>query len=92
MDSVLLSLSALILLAVAWYVHRTIPAFTKGASRIAIARTVLVLVGIGFGLTGAIRGEGELLRLLSFLVGFGLVHVPAAIILFIKGRRGEGRS
>jgi hypothetical protein len=29
---------------------------------------------------------------LAFLIGFGAVHFPAAFILFVKGRRGSGKS
>jgi hypothetical protein len=32
------------------------------------------------------------LGLLAFLAGFGMVHFPAALILFFKHYRGEGRS
>jgi hypothetical protein len=32
------------------------------------------------------------LRLLAFVQGFGAVHFPAALILFFKRARHEGRS
>jgi hypothetical protein len=82
---------AMLLSAVVFYVQKQIPLFTKGG-RIVIARTILLAVGAGFGLTVAASIGNFLPRLLAFLIGFGLVHVPAAIILFIKAKRGEGKS
>lgn len=92
MNIVLQTLLALLLLAAAAYVHRQIPVFTKGRGKKLVAHAVLVLVGIAFGLTNTAYAVGDLPRAVTFLVGFGLVHLPAAIILFIKSRRGEGKS
>lgn len=92
MEIPLMALLAALLLVIVAYVQKQIPAFTKGGAKIALARALLMLVGIGFGLTVALYVQGTLLQLLAFLVGFGIVHVPAAIILFVKGRRGEGKS
>jgi hypothetical protein len=92
MEPVLLALAAALLLAVALYAQRQIGNFTKGYWRIAGTRAVLGAVGIGFGLVFAAKGEGPLMGTLTFLTGFGLVHVPAAIILFIKRRRGSGKT
>lgn len=80
------------MVAMTAYVHKELPAFTQGAAKIITARLVLVLVGIAFGITGALYVEGRLPQLASFLIGFGLVHLPAAIVLFVKRKRGEGRS
>jgi len=92
MEIFLQSVLALVLLAAAVYVQKQVPVFTKGGAKVATTRTLLVLVGIGFGLTGATYVAGHLPQMLAFLIGFGLVHMPAAFILFIKGRRGEGKS
>jgi hypothetical protein len=51
-----------------------------------------VLVGVAFGLLGTADFKERSLQLLAFVIGFGLVHLPAAVILFVKGRRGAGRS
>lgn len=92
MDMLLPALSALLLLAAAAYVQSQVPAYTRGGTRIALTRGLLAVVGIGFGLTCAAYVSGRLPQILAFAIGFGLVHMPAAIILFIKGRRGEGKS
>lgn len=92
MEILLQVVLALLLLTAAGYVQVQVPVFTKGSTRIMVTRTILVLVGIGFGLTAAAYVIGGLTQVLIFLIGFGLVHVPAAIILFVKGKRGEGKS
>ncbi|MCY1380142.1 hypothetical protein D9M69_679320 [compost metagenome] len=91
METALTLISAVLLCAVVFYVQKQIPFFTKGG-RIVIARAILLAVGVGFGLTAAANIGNFGPRLPAFLIGFGLVHVPAAIILFIKARRGEGKS
>ena len=84
---------AILLLAAAGYAQYRIPFHTAGAARIALARGVLIAVGIAFGYVGAsAAGAQGALALLLFLVGFGLVHAPAAIILYIKRARGTGKS
>lgn len=92
METTLLALAAALLLAVAIYAQRQIGNFTKGAARIAATRVILGAVGIAFGLVSAGKVEGALSETLVFLMGFGLVHVPAAFILFIKRRRGSGKT
>jgi hypothetical protein len=92
MEDTLLALAAALLLAVAIYAQRQIGNFTKGSPRTAATRLILGAVGIGFGLVSAARAESPLSATLVFLIGFGLVHVPAALILFIKRRRGSGKT
>lgn len=92
MEVLLQGVLALLLIATAAYVQTQVPVYTKGRGRAMTARAILVVVGIGFGLTGAAYVYGGLPQLLAFLIGFGLVHVPAAVILFIKGRRGAEKS
>jgi hypothetical protein len=36
--------------------------------------------------------DDRLAALLAFIVGFGVVHIPAGVILFIKGQRRAGGS
>lgn len=92
MENTLLALAAALLVAAAIYAQRQIGNFTKGSSRIAATRLILGAVGIVFGLVSAGKAEGALSETLVFIVGFGLVHVPAALILFIKRRRGSGKT
>ena len=81
-----------VLLAVATYAQLRIAAFTRGAGRILLTRLLLLVVGVGFGWELSAGVEGGFERLLVLLAGLGIVHVPAAIILFIKQRRGAGKS
>jgi hypothetical protein len=81
-----------VLLILAVHVQRRIAVFTLGSANIFIARLVLLVVGTLFGWIGA-AAEGDTLRqILQFVIGFGIVHIPAAVILFIKGQRGAGKS
>jgi len=83
---------AAVLLALAAYAQYSIPAHTL-PGRVALTRALLAAIGVAFGFVMALgyREEPGLL-LLAFLVGFGMVHFPAALILFFKHYRGEGRS
>jgi hypothetical protein len=85
-------LAAAMLLA-AVYAHLQIPRYTAGTAR--IARAVLIVVGVGLGaVSSAIYAEeaDTTLSILAFLIGFGVVHVPAAFILLLKRLRGTGKS
>jgi hypothetical protein len=87
-----LALMAVVLLALAAYAQYSIPAHTR-TGRVGLTRALLAAVGVGFGLVMALGYPGEpALALLAFLAGFGMVHFPAALILFFKHFRGEGRS
>jgi len=84
---------AALLLAAAGYAHYTIPLMTARRRNAIVTRALLILAGIGVGIVmGAAYSADPLARLPVFLAGFGLVHVPAAIILFVKRSRGESRS
>ena len=84
--------AAAILMATAAYAQYRIR-FHTIASRTAMLRGVLALIGIIFGyVTTAASGANGLTALFAFLAGFGIVHVPAAIILFFKSLRREGKS
>jgi hypothetical protein len=84
---------AALLMACAAYAQVRIPRFTAGLSRIVLTRTVLIVVGIGFGYVAASPyANDRLMAVLAFLIGFGAVHFPAAFILFVKRERGAGKS
>ena len=82
------------LVAVAFYAQYRIPQHTSGAAKVALTRLLLIVIGIAFGyvLAQTYADARGLPPVLVFLAGFGLVHLPAAIILFIKGARGTGKS
>ena len=83
---------AIVLLMLSGYAHRQLALFTRSSSNILISRSLLLIVGILFGWISARDQAGSVNTLLRFLIGFGMVHVPAAVILFIKGQRGAGKS
>lgn len=88
----LVVLAAVLLLA-AIYAHLQIPRYTAGTAK--IARAVLIVVGLGLGVVSAViyaEEGGRASALLAFVIGFGVVHVPTAIILLLKRARGTGRS
>ena len=92
MTTLLLALGAALLLAVAGYVHHRIPRHTRGRANALLTRAVLLVVGMGFGLYCAQFAPTPSDATLAFLNGLGLVHLPAAAILFLKRNRGEGRT
>jgi hypothetical protein len=92
MNTVFLILAASLGLASALYAQRRIAVYTRGASKTALTRVLLTVVGLGFGWVSARGIEPSWTYWLVFLAAFGLVHLPAAVILFIKARRGAGQS
>jgi hypothetical protein len=78
---------------VALYAQAHVPDFTAGTAKAMLTRTLLAGVGLALGFVAASAYPTDRLAgLLSFIIGFGIVHVPAAVILFIKGQRRAGRS
>lgn len=92
MDLSFLAVLAILFLALAAYAHSRLGVFTRGTRKTMATRIFLVLVAIGFGWVMSSGADDRLRSILLFLAGFGMVHVPAAVILFIKGRRGSGRT
>ena len=89
-----LSLGAFLLLALAAYAQFQIPRFTSGSGNTMLARGVLAVTGIGLGFVSAaaVYPADPSRALLTFLIGFGVVHFPAALILFIKHAAHAGKS
>lgn len=92
----LLPIAAAVLLA-AGYAHRRLPGLSGSVSGLWLARGLLVGTGVGFGLAmvasaSVMAGDlGIVTAMLVFLSGFGVVHVPAALIMIIKrARRKQG--
>ena len=93
MDLVLMVALACVLMATALYAHTRIGRFTAGKFNAIAAHGILVVVGMAAGAVGALNYRAEPpLALLSMFVGFGVVHVPAAIILFFKQQRHSGKT
>ena len=75
------------------YAQLRIPRFTAGTTRVVLTRSVLALAGLGLGYVNVVQHpDHPLVELLEFILGFGVVHVPAALILFFKGQRHAGKT
>jgi hypothetical protein len=82
-----------LLLAAAAYAQVEIPHHTAGAGKVLLTRALLIAVGLAFGVVSAAAYSTDpLLATLVFLMAFGTVHIPAAIILLIKHLKGAGKS
>ena len=79
-------------LVVAVYAQQRIPRFTAVEWHASLARAILSGVGLLVGYLCAGYAETPTTSLASFLGGFGTVHFPAAMIVFIKERRRSPKS
>lgn len=79
------------LLAATAYVHHRLPIHTQHSGRTWLLRILLILAGLGFGWLGTVwfPGATQAMRWAAFLFGFGVAHVPAFFILYLKRQRGE---
>jgi hypothetical protein len=86
-------LAAVIVLALAIYAQQQIPRFTANPRSARLMRAGLIVLGLVFGYVAADNfGDAGTPPLMTFLIGFGAVHVPAALILFFKRAAGAGKS
>jgi hypothetical protein len=94
LESTTLVLAAVLLVGATAYVHHRLPFHVAGRERLLFTRALLVGVGAAFGYV-TVRVYGEVYAAppaLVFVIAFGLVHFPAAVILFLKHERGAGKS
>ena len=85
-------LAALVLLA-AIYAQHQLPRFTASPRAALLMRAGLIAIGLVFGYVAADNfSAAGVPGLLTFLIAFGAVHVPAALILLIKRAAGAGKS
>lgn len=83
---------ALATLAAAAYAQYRLPFHTTTKAHLWFSRLLLLILGLLFGWVTSNRYPVEgFFRALVFLSAFGIVHVPAAFILFIKRQRHEWR-
>lgn len=88
MEFALLAITVLLLAPPAVYAQLRIPRHTASNGQAMLTRAVLAVMGIAFGSVTALLYATDLPgALLIFLAGFGVVHFPAACILFIKQAR-----
>jgi len=94
MTIVSLVIVAILALSAAVYAQLRIPAHTIGEAKVAWARGILIAVGLALGYVGlrTYQESSGIRAVLAFVIGFGVAHVPAAVILFLKRSRGSGRS
>jgi len=73
------------------YAQWRIPRETAGRTRALWARLLLAGAGTAVGLVavkfGHVADVGEASSLALFLIGFGQVHAPAAVVLLLKSQR-----
>jgi len=87
MNWISLLLMAMFSVAAAIYTQYRLPFLTATRKQAGWARAILMTTGVAFGLVTVKQvgsHESSLMQLLIFLAAWGLVHVPAAIILFLK--------
>jgi hypothetical protein len=86
-------ISAALVLGAAIYAQLQIPRFTASPRAATLLRAGLFVLGLVFGYVAADNfSKAEAPALLTFLIGFGAVHVPAALILLLKRAAGTGKS
>jgi hypothetical protein len=86
------ALAATVALLIVAYVHASIPRFTVAGQKRLIAHAMLLLVGIVFGVISAMLAGGVAPPWAVFVMGLGVVHVPALCVLVLKRLKRSGRS
>ena len=84
---------AAVLLGIAAYAQWQIASFVLDEAHALVLRMLLLFLGVAVGVMLArtwLLADAEPAAI--FFAGFGLVHLPAALILYLKGQRGEGRT
>lgn len=91
MREVVAILFAILLIATTVYVHYRLPIHTQHSKATHLVQALLIGVGaLGVYLGAAWTvGESGLLRAAAMVCGFGVAHVPAFFVLYIKRLRGE---
>ena len=81
---------ATVTVAAAIYVQYRLPYLTATRTQAGWARAILMVTGLAFGWVVLKRigsHEDNWMQVLIFLAAWGLVHVPAAFILFLKNQQ-----
>ncbi len=90
----LANLAATCMLLLSLYAQWSIPSQVAGAKRTFLTRALLATAGTALGLFavhfGHVTDVRDASALALFLIGFGQVHAPAAVILFLKSQRAPG--
>lgn len=86
------TLLAIALIAITAYVHYRLPVHMRHSrATTRMVQVLLISVGALGAYLGALwtDGESSLLRVAAMVCGFGVAHVPAFFVLYIKRLRGE---
>jgi hypothetical protein len=83
---------AAVLLPLTVYAQANVGRYTAAPAAAALARGMLLAVGGALGYIATHVAETPVLALLYFAIGLGMVHVPAAFIIFMKRASGAGKS
>lgn len=86
----MLWLLACLALLPAAYAHYRLPEYSEGRAALWATRIFLVMLGLGLGWATSERYFSMISgwpNLWLFLTGFGLAHIPAAAVLFLKHLR-----
>jgi hypothetical protein len=83
---------AAVVVAAAIYAQHRIGAHTASPRNAMLTRVVLAVVGIALACVAVLSAPPGVSAPMLFVQAFGVVHVPAAIILFFKRARGEEPS
>ncbi|MEO8303285.1 MAG: hypothetical protein ABI724_04140 [Betaproteobacteria bacterium] len=82
----LADIAAFCMVSLSAYAQWAIPRHTKGSERIWFARALLVGLGTALGVLAASSFMVQDTSTVAlFCIAFGQVHVPAAVVLFLKG-------
>lgn len=78
-------------LLIVGYVHTSLPRFTAPGRQRVIAHVTLIVVGLMFGVIGAMLAGQIAPPWAVIACGMGLVHLPALCVLMLKrfGRSGQ---
>ena len=86
-----LAVIAALTLGAAVYVHLNVHRFVAATPALFAAHGVLLCVGLGLAYVGGAVAQAES-RWAASLIGFGIVHVPAAAILLLKRARRSPKT
>ncbi len=85
-----LAILAILTLPAAAYAHYRLPQHAEGRVALWLTRLFLLVLGLGLGWATSQRYfplEPVSAQISLFLIGFGIAHVPAAAVLFLKHLR-----
>ena len=87
------NVAAACMLLLSIYAHWSLPKQIEGERRVRVTQMLLALVGTALGLLAVNFAQlaelHDTSRLALFLIGFGQVHAPAAVILLLKSQRAQ---